>query len=69
MTFPTYAKAAPALFDAFGRGQAKLTKKAGKFLGQFIVDDSFLSEAQEGWTDKLIVQNGHPPVDGGAHGG
>ena len=68
MTFPTYAKAAAALFDAFGRGEAKLTKKAVQFLGQLVVDDSYLSEAQKGWADKLLAQNGLPPVDGGAHG-
>lgn len=44
---------------------ARLTRKAGSFLGQCAVDPMPLSEAQRGWLDTLLERAGLPPLEGG----
>ena len=44
---------------------ARLTRKAGAFLGQCCVDPTPLSEAQADWLETLLARNSLPPLDGG----
>ena len=44
-----------------------LSRKAGQFLGQLVVDPSPMSEAQLSWLAKLLERAGLPPLaEGGA---
>lgn len=44
----------------------RLTRKAGSFLGQLVVDPTPLSAAQRDWLDTLLDRAGLPPLaDGG----
>lgn len=44
----------------------RLTRQAGSFLGQLCVDDTPMSEKQEGWLASLLGRAGLPPLsDGG----
>lgn len=38
-----------------------LTRKAGSFLGQTVVDPTPLTEAQAGWLEALLDRAGLPP--------
>ena len=44
---------------------ARLTRKAGSFLGQLAVDPTPMSEAQESWLATLLDRGGLPPLVGG----
>jgi hypothetical protein len=44
---------------------ARLTRKAGSFLGQCAVDPAPLSQAQREWIDTLLERAGLPPLEGG----
>ncbi len=47
-------------------GGAVLTRKAGSFLGQCVVDPSPLTEKQRDWMATLLSRAGLPPLaDGG----
>jgi len=43
-----------------------VTRKAGSFLGQVVVDPAPLSEKQADWLDVLLERAGLPPLVGGA---
>jgi hypothetical protein len=61
--FDNHRAAALALLS----GEARLSRKAGSFLGQIVVDDSPLTPAQSDWLGKLLARAGLPPmVTGGA---
>lgn len=48
-------------------GDGRLTRSAGRFLGQIAVDPSPLSEAQSDWLAKLLNRAKLPPLaKGGA---
>ena len=59
--FPTQRDAALALLNS----EARLTRKAGSFLGQIAVDPTPLSGAQASWIATLLERAGLPPLDGG----
>lgn len=42
-----------------------LTRRAGSFLGQCIVDPAPLTEAQAEWLGKLLDRAGYPRLDAG----
>ena len=42
--------------------QARLTRKAGSFLGQLVADPMPLSDAQESWIATLLEKNGFAPL-------
>lgn len=46
-------------------GKARLTRKAGSFLGQLAVDATPLSEAQSSWLATLLDRAGLPPLANG----
>lgn len=56
--FDHHRAAALALLNS----SAKLTRKAGSFLGQIAVDASPLSSAQSDWLAKLLDRNGLPSL-------
>ena len=58
--FPTHRAAALALLT----GDNRLTRKAGSFLGQCVVDSMPLTEAQRDWLDTLLDRAGLPPLVG-----
>ena len=61
--FPDHREAALALLN----GNHRLSRNAGQFLGQLVVDPSPMSEAQAEWLGKLLTRAGLPPmVAGGA---
>ena len=61
--FPNQWLAALALLNL---GQ-RLSRKAGQFLGQVVVDPSPMSELQTEWLAKLLDRADLPPLaDGGA---
>ena len=60
--FPSQRVAALALLTS----DARLTRKAGSFLGQLAVDPTPLSSAQAEWLATLLERAGLPPLaDGG----
>ena len=60
--FNTQRDAALALLNS----DARLTRKAGSFLGQLAVDPTPLSPAQASWLATLLERAGLPPLaDGG----
>ena len=60
--FSDHRSAALALLNEGNR----LTRQAGSFLGQLCVDDTPMSEKQEGWLATLLDRAGLPPLaDGG----
>lgn len=63
--FASHSEAALALLNQGGR----LTRKAGSFLGQCVVDETPLTEAQRDWLATLLERAGLPPLEGGEHGG
>ncbi|MXO55567.1 hypothetical protein GRI36_01595 [Altererythrobacter gangjinensis] len=56
--FDTHRDAALFLLN----GGYLLTRKAGSFLGQLVVDQSELTEKQADWLDKLLAKRGLPSV-------
>lgn len=56
--FPDHRRAALALLT----GNHRLSRKAGQFLGQLVVDPSPMSEAQRDWLAKLLAKHGLPPL-------
>lgn len=62
--FDNHRDAALALLTA----TQLLSRKAGQFLGQLVVDPTPMSEAQANWLSKLLKRAGLPPLaDGGVH--
>ena len=59
--FADHRQAALALLN----GGFRLSRKAGQFLGQLVVDNSPMSEAQTGWLAKLLDRAGLPPLEEG----
>ena len=61
--FPDHRAAALALLN----GNHRLSRKAGQFLGQLVVDSTPMSDAQADWLAKLLRRAGLPPLaEGGA---
>ena len=61
--FPDHRQAALALLN----GNERLSRKAGQFLGQLVVDCSPMSDAQADWLAKLLDRAGLSPLaEGGA---
>lgn len=56
--FRTAREAALALLN----GSTRLTRKAGSFLGQLVVDPTPMTEAQESWLAALLDRAGLPPL-------
>jgi hypothetical protein len=44
-------------------GNSRLTRKAGSFLGQLVVDPTPLSDAQQDWLSTLLDRAGLPHLD------
>jgi hypothetical protein len=64
MAYPSQRDAALALLNS----EARLTRKAGSFLGQLAVDSTPMSDAQQSWLATLLEKAGLPPLaDGGDH--
>jgi hypothetical protein len=64
MVFSSQRDAALALLNS----DARLTRKAGSFLGQLVVDSNPMSDAQQSWLATLLEKAGLPPLaDGGDH--
>lgn len=59
--FASHREAALALLNGDPR-QARLTRKAGSFLGQLCTDTTPLSDAQQDWLDTLLKRAGLPPL-------
>lgn len=57
-SFTDHRQAALALLN----GNHHLTRKAGSFLGQLVVDASPLSEAQADWLDRLLNKHRLPAL-------
>lgn len=56
--FENHRAAALALLTS----DARLTRKAGQFLGQLAVDPMPLSESQRDWIETLLDRAGLPPL-------
>lgn len=59
--FNKHRDAALALLN----GSDRLTRKAGSFLGQLVVDNSPLSDAQASWLTTLLDRAGLPSLSNG----
>lgn len=57
-SFPDHRSAALALLN----GDARLSRKAGSFLGQCAVDATELTNVQSEWLAKLLDRTGLPPL-------
>ena len=57
-SFPDHRSAALALLNS----DARLSRKAGSFLGQCVVDVTELTDAQTDWLTKLLERAGLPPL-------
>lgn len=63
MAYPSHREAALALLND---PEAKLSRKAGSFLGQCVVDDTPLTDKQRDWISTLLDRAGLPALaDGG----
>jgi hypothetical protein len=60
MSFATQRDAALALLN----GQSRLTRKAGCFCGQLVVDPTPMTQAQRDWLVTLLERAGLPPLKG-----
>lgn len=56
--FTNHRDAALALL----KGNYRLSRKAGQFLGQLAVDSTPMSDAQADWLAKLLDRAGLPPM-------
>jgi len=63
---PPFADHSGAALALLNKGE-RLTRKAGSFLGQLVVDPTPMTEAQASWLATLLDRAGLPPVDGGDH--
>ena len=61
LSFPNHREAALALLN----GNHRLSRKAGQFLGQLVVDPSPMSDRQADWLAKLLAKHGLPPLAAG----
>lgn len=61
MTSPAFLNQRDAAL-ALLNSEVRLTRKAGQFLGQLVVDESPMSEAQDDWLAKLLERAGLPPL-------
>lgn len=61
--FPSQRDAALALLSS----GARLTRKAGSFLGQLVVDPTPLSKAQSEWLTTLLEKAGLAALSQGGH--
>jgi hypothetical protein len=59
--FPDHRQAALALLN----GRHRLSRNAGRFLGQLAVDSTTMTEAQADWLAKLLDRTGLPPLSAG----
>jgi len=59
--YPNPRSAALALLN----GGDRLTRAAGSFLGQIVVEPTPLSEKQENWLATLLDRAGLPPLSSG----
>ena len=57
--FDNHRDAALALLN----GNSRLSRKAGQFLGQLVVDASPMSKAQADWLGNLLDRAGLPGLD------
>ena len=64
-SFPDHRGAALALLNS----DARLSRKAGSFLGQCVVDATELTNAQSEWLAKLLDRAGLPPLVEAHHAG
>lgn len=60
---PPFADASAAALALLNRGE-RLTRKAGSFLGQLVVDPTPMTPAQSDWLRTLLERAGLPPVAG-----
>ena len=60
--FTSPAEAAFAVLMAFRDGKLPLTRKAGAFTGETLVDNTPLSEKQAVWLQGLLAKAGLPPL-------
>lgn len=60
--FPDPRSAALSLLNS----DARLTRQAGSFLGQLVVDPTPLSEKQRSWLETLLDRGGLPSLAEGA---
>jgi len=56
--FPDHRQAALALLN----GNHRLSRRAGQFLGQLVVDPTPMSTAQLDWMNALLNGAGFPPL-------
>lgn len=61
-----FADASGAALALLNRGE-RLSRKAGSFLGQCVVDPTPLTPAQSDWLRTLLERAGLPPVAGDNH--
>lgn len=62
--FETFDAAAFALLEARMKGELRLNRRSGSFLGQCIGEPSHLSEKQKDWIIGLLEKAGLPPIAG-----
>ncbi len=60
---PPFIDHSAAALALLNRGE-RLTRKAGSFLGQLVVDPTPMTEAQANWLATLLDRAGLPPVAG-----
>jgi hypothetical protein len=63
MSDAPFVDASGAALALLNRGE-KLSRKAGAFLGQTVVDPTPLTPKQAEWLAKLLERAGLPPVEG-----
>lgn len=60
---PPFIDHSAAALALLNRGE-RLTRKAGSFLGQLVVDPTPMTPAQASWLSTLLDRSGLPPVAG-----
>lgn len=66
MSTDTFAKQRAAALSLLNDPGARLSRKAGSFLGQLAVDPTPMSDAQASWLAQLLERAGLPPFEGDA---